>query len=239
MSSESHLLRVLVVMEPFLIASPGFAGIKVNPGGIVKSLVADPVRSVFYASIEVEASDDKIVVVDAVTATITDQVLVPDVPKELAVAQDGSKLYVALDSTDEVAEYDLPGLTFSRNFTLSDVFGFYRGMVAKPRRLCVARDDSLSVMASLCTWVMRTRSMRQSEPRSGCRSTWVRCRAMWYPGDGSGLQSTDTGCGDRVPGFRRGTYRANRRVGAGTEPWRDPPAALGRCRRGAYLRCPD
>lgn len=168
-------------MSLVFFACPGLAGTLVDPGGLVEDLVADPVRNVFYASLET----DEVVIVST-SGSVTTRVSVPDDPHTLAVSTDGSKLYVTLATTNTVAEYDLPGLTFSRNFTLSDVFGFYKGMVAKPGRLYLTLDDSLSIVDTATG-----AEIYNGEP--GVNTTWWRLGALRLSPDGKTLYAMNFG----------------------------------------------
>ena len=66
------------------------AGDLVDPGGSIEDMVADPVRNDFYATLET----DEIVKVSFMTKSVAARVTVPGDPELLAVAPDGSRLYV-------------------------------------------------------------------------------------------------------------------------------------------------
>ena len=106
------------------------AGVVVDPGGLVESIVADPVRNAFYASLDT----NEIVLVDTAGA-VSQRVTVAGDPDALAVASDGSALYVALEDSHDVAVYTLPGLTFRTHYPLSATAMGAPGLVEKPGRL--------------------------------------------------------------------------------------------------------
>ena len=143
MSSTKCLLSASFGSLLFLLAaSSGSAGTLVDPSGLVEDLVADPARNVFYATLDTQ----EIITINASTGGITDREMVSDDLGALAVASDGSKLYVALDTAETVEEYSLPGVNFSRTYTPSGNQGNYPGLAAKPGRLYVSRQSGLAVM---------------------------------------------------------------------------------------------
>ena len=122
-------------------AIPAGAGVIVNPGGIIETIVADPVRNVFYASL-----DTNEVVIVSTAGSVSDRVTVSGNPDALAVARDGTALYVALEDTHDVAVYDLPGLTFRTNYDLSATSTGPTGLVEKAGRLYALSNSGLSIV---------------------------------------------------------------------------------------------
>jgi len=82
-------------------------------------IVADPVRSLLYASVPSTAASNgnSVVVIDPTTGRITNTVSVGSEPNHLAISDDGQYLYVALDGSSQVERYILPDLTL--DFTVS------------------------------------------------------------------------------------------------------------------------
>ncbi len=124
-----------------VLSVPAGAGVLVDPGGIIESIVADPVRNVFYASLETNE-----VVIVSTAGSVSNRVTVSGNPDALAVARDGTALYVALEDTHDVAVYDLPGLTFRTNYDLSAASAGPTGLVEKAGRLYALMNSGLSIV---------------------------------------------------------------------------------------------
>lgn len=76
------------------------------------SVVADLARGVFYASVpgSVAGQGNRIATIDATTGQVQYSGAVGLEPNAMALAADGSSLYVALDGSGEVVRLSLPGL---------------------------------------------------------------------------------------------------------------------------------
>jgi hypothetical protein len=101
------MLRNLPWVIVFLIlsAAPSTAGRIVDPGGTILGIAADPVRPLFYASLDT----CEVVVIQIESGSILARIATPQVPGQMAVEPDGSKLYVALVDTYDIGVID-PGL---------------------------------------------------------------------------------------------------------------------------------
>lgn len=147
---QSRIFLLAVVLFPLLLSIPstGAAQITVDPLGVVEYLIADPVRNVFYASVETDAvGTDDIIIINASTATITGRITVTDDrPGFMEVSPDGTELYVAMGDAETVAVYDLPGVNFNQNLVLTDIQSEWVGMAATNERLYIARIDGLSIV---------------------------------------------------------------------------------------------
>jgi len=126
---------------PFLVAVPAAAGVLVDPGGVIESIVADPSRNVFYATLETNE-----VVVVTTGGAVSNRVTVAGDPDVLAVARNGSALYVALEDSHDVAVYDLPGLTFRATWNLSTASTGPTGLAERAGRLYAVANDGLSIV---------------------------------------------------------------------------------------------
>ena len=158
------------------------AGVVVDPGGLVESIVADPVRNAFYASLDT----NEIVLVDTAGA-VSQRVTVAGDPDALAVASDGSALYVALEDSHDVAVYTLPGLTFSTHYPLSATAMGPTGLVEKPGRLYAVSDDGLSIVDTTTGT-----ELYFGQPPGGPAALFYRSVAALSP-DGRRLFALDTG----------------------------------------------
>jgi len=139
--------RFVVLMLPtfcvlIVFATPCGAGILVDPGGVIRDMVADPVRNVVYASLDT----DEVVALDANSGAVTARLPVANGPGGLAVSPNGSRLYVALLDTYDVAVLNLPGPASGTTYDLSSDSHPPTGLVASPERLYAASDDGLSVV---------------------------------------------------------------------------------------------
>jgi hypothetical protein len=76
-----------------------------------EALVFDPSRAVYYASVPgpVVGSGNTIARIDAATGAVTYSRVVGSEPGALALARDGSALYVGADGSGEVVKLGLPG----------------------------------------------------------------------------------------------------------------------------------
>ena len=117
------------------------AGELVDPGGVIKDIVASPVGNDMYASLDT----GKIVKVPFAGPGVSGQVTAVGVPGQLAVAPDGSRLYVALEDSFDVAVYSLPGMTYVDTFDLSAT-NVPSGIAAGTTRLYVSWEGGLSVV---------------------------------------------------------------------------------------------
>jgi len=131
-----------VVAAALVTPVVGDAGDVVVPGGVVLDMVADPAQNALYASI---ATANEIVKVSFDTASVTARVTVPEAIELLAIAPDGSRLYVTLRYNYEVLVYDLPGLTYLLTYDLS-VYSHITGIVAGSTRLYVYAGGSISIV---------------------------------------------------------------------------------------------
>lgn len=129
-------LALLVAWTP-LVAE---AGTLVDPGGTIEAIVGDPVRDRFYLSL----ATDEIVAVST-TGVVSPRVAVAGDPGELAVARDGSVLYVALESTHDVAVYALPAVSYVTTYDLSATSG-PTGLAAGPGRLYAVSNEGLAIV---------------------------------------------------------------------------------------------
>jgi DNA-binding beta-propeller fold protein YncE len=116
------------------------AGTLVDPAGEIEAIVGDPVRDRYYLSL----ATNEVVVVEG-GGTVGPRVAVAGDPGELAVARDGSVLYVALESTHDVAVYALPAVTYLETYDLSATTG-PTGLVAGPGRLYAVSNEGLSIV---------------------------------------------------------------------------------------------
>jgi hypothetical protein len=92
------------------ILAPGLSvGTPVSVALANRALASDPVRGVLYASVPASASSfaNSIVKIDPLTGNILDDVFVGSDPDALAIADDGSMLYVGLLGATHVARINL------------------------------------------------------------------------------------------------------------------------------------
>jgi hypothetical protein len=82
--------------------------------GIVhNSLVYDSFRNVYFASVpgSVIGAGNSMAIIDPATGQVTHSAPIGSEPNQLALAADGSVLYVGLDGSNEVARFALPSMT--------------------------------------------------------------------------------------------------------------------------------
>jgi len=120
--------------------------------GIVhNSLVYDSTRNVYYASVpgSVIGAGNSIAIIDPATGQVTHSAPIGSEPNRLALAADGSVLYVGLDGANEVARFALPAMTpLGRTHLIADSF-FGR---TRAESIAVSPADS-SVAAVALAWV--------------------------------------------------------------------------------------
>lgn len=102
-------------------------GQSLDIGIVHRDLVYDSVRNVYYASVpgSVIGAGNSIATIDPSTGSVAHSAPVGSDPNPLALAADGSSLYVGLDGTGEVVKLALPSLTASGRMRLpvSPLFG--------------------------------------------------------------------------------------------------------------------
>lgn len=158
---KSILSRIPVLASLVLIGCGGGGGgsVEENPGVIAqpvlnlmhKDLVFDRTRLVYYASVASTdaARGNRIAVVDRNGTILSTSAPVGSNPTALAVSSDGSRLYVGLDGSGEVAQYALPDFTLLGKVTLpSD--SFTGQMVAE--QISVSPVDPNTIAVSLAVY---------------------------------------------------------------------------------------
>jgi len=135
---------IIAFIASAFMAMPVAAGVIVNPGGNIRGIAGDPARDVFYLTIDTNE-------VVAVTASggIASRVSVPGTAGTLAVTPDGTRLFVALLNTHDVAAYSLPALTYSATYNLSGTQTGPTGLAADNRWLYATSEGGLSVYDTL------------------------------------------------------------------------------------------
>lgn len=115
----------------FPILTPG-AGItsKIVVPLATRHLVADPVRQMLYASVPSSSAQygNHVVAIDPTTGDVVWSVLVGSEPGRMAIADDGSRLYVILNGAPKVARIDIASHTRDLEFDLGQgLFGPSQG----------------------------------------------------------------------------------------------------------------
>lgn len=113
-----------------------------------RALVHDATRNLFYASVpgNVVASGNRIAVLDPASGAVRLSDPVGSEPGAMAVAADGSALFVGLNGSGEVVQLSLPGLTVSARVRLP-VDSFFGQMVAET--IATSPTDPTVVAVSL------------------------------------------------------------------------------------------
>jgi len=135
------------LLPPFLamlmagaFSPPVFADSVVELGGEVRDMVADATGSRLYFTLDT----DEIVTVNMGATSVAARVTVAGDPGPLALSPDGSRLYVGLRDTFEIAVYTAPGLAYVESFLTTSTHG-PSGLAAGPGRLYVTRFDFFSI----------------------------------------------------------------------------------------------
>ena len=141
-TTVSKVLRLVlgIIAIAAVAVSPCSAGLLVNPGANVKAIVADPIRNTFYVSLST-GTLRSITAAGALSAPVTPT----GIPQALAVAPDGSELYVALTDSYNVDAYTLPALTYRTTFNLSAT-NAPTGLAARLGRLYAVSNSGLSIV---------------------------------------------------------------------------------------------
>lgn len=95
--------------QPLVLAQPDGSVRKIDL--VHRALVYDALREVYYASIpaSVPLQGNRIAIIDAATGAVSYSAAVGSEPAALALAADGSALYVGLDGSGDVVKLALPG----------------------------------------------------------------------------------------------------------------------------------
>ena len=153
------------------LASPGTASITVHtPGGGTTAAAADdgasrgggddhrqvslpiqardlayePASNRLYASVPSTAAAhaNMVLAIDPLTGVVVDSVLVGGSPGKLALSDDGSALWVALDATGQVRRVSLPSLALAGSFSLgANRVWDMRVMPGRPGTVAISRFD--------------------------------------------------------------------------------------------------
>ncbi|HEU0014509.1 MAG TPA: IPT/TIG domain-containing protein [Longimicrobium sp.] len=108
-------------------------------------VVYDPHSGRLYASIRAsaDAHANSVVAIDPLTGAVVDEVGVGSNPGRLALSDDGSTLWVAMEGTGEVRRLSLPGLSLGTAFSVDpDRVEDMRVMPGHPGTLAVARRNT-------------------------------------------------------------------------------------------------
>jgi DNA-binding beta-propeller fold protein YncE len=116
-------------------------------------IVADPVRGRLYG---LDAGRRTVIAVDVATHAVVGAIVVGSLPSDLAVAPDGSKLYVGHDATQAYAVIDLATFAFS-GFTWTEVPPHRIAVFAGDRALITDSPDN---MTSALLWLVETSTGR-------------------------------------------------------------------------------
>lgn len=112
-------------------------------------LVVDPVSQVLFASVpsSVGVGGNSVAPIDPVAGTAATAVFVGSEPNRLAVADNGSVLYVSLDGANSVRKFDIPTRTAGLQFSLGSdpFFGPFR---AEDMAVAPGQPDVLAVSRS-------------------------------------------------------------------------------------------
>lgn len=111
------------------------------------ALVFDAPRNRYYASIpgSVAGTGNSIATIDASTGAVSNSLAVGSEPFAMALAPDGSALYVGLNGSGEVVKLSLPGMTEQYRTRLPTSSYFARQLVAKSIAASPAEADVIAV----------------------------------------------------------------------------------------------
>jgi hypothetical protein len=119
MQHRANAVRAVFVVSILIFAIsavPCTAGVLLDPGGVIERIEASPVENMFYATLDT----NEIISAAFGATTVTNRVTVLGDPGALAVSPDGSKLYVVLQDTYDVAVYNTSGLSYVTTIDVSD-----------------------------------------------------------------------------------------------------------------------
>jgi len=137
--NSSWLVSLFVMVTAAGIALPtADAGTVLNPGGDIRDIVADPTQEKAYVSL----STGELVVVDLTFETISHRIAVSGGADALAISPDGSKLFVALRDSKDIAVYH-PGSSSLINIIDTSTYYTIGSMIATNTRLYAS---SISLM---------------------------------------------------------------------------------------------
>jgi len=126
-----------------LAVPPADAGLVLEVGDEIRDMVADPVRNDLYASLVT----GEIIRVNMETREITDRVFAVDNPYHLATSPDGTKLFVSLFPSCDIAVYSLPSLAYETTYDVSfNAAGPPGGLVASLNRLYIGSSQGGSTI---------------------------------------------------------------------------------------------
>ncbi len=132
----------------------GIALINTTPDGSVRkislthnALAFDAHRNVYYASIPngVSGTGNRIATIDAATGAVAYSAVVGTAPFALALAPDGSALYVGLDGSGDVVKLSLPVMGEQYRVRLPVESNFNTQLVARHIAVSPAESDVLAV----------------------------------------------------------------------------------------------
>lgn len=116
-----------------------------------KGLVFDPSRQVYYAT--VDSTDpvrgNRIAIIDRNGSMLSTTAPIGSSPAAIAMSADGTRLYVGLDGSGEIAQYALPAFTLLGKVALP-VDSFTGQMVAE--QISVSPADSNTIAVSLAVY---------------------------------------------------------------------------------------
>ena len=110
-----------------------------------RDIAYHPGSNRIYASVPslAPARANMVLAIDPATGAVVDSVLVGGSPGKLAISDDGSALWVALDATGQVRRLNLPALTMSTSFSLgTDRVEDMRVMPGQPGTVAISRMNT-------------------------------------------------------------------------------------------------